>query len=172
MAENEEVETKPKGSNLVLILVTVLLLVVLIVGGFVIFLLMSGGDSEEEKDTTKVEQVEKKSSKKKNAENLTDVGVIYPLDTFTVNLVSDSGSKYLKCKIELEQNIETLTPELDKKIPVIKDKIIETLSSKSVEEISTGKGKERLKEEIINKINEVLNDGYIKNIYFTDFVIS
>lgn len=171
MAENEEVVApKSKGSSLVLILVTVLLLVVLIVGGLVIFLLMGSGD-EEKAEETKTEQVEKKPAKKKG-EVTADVGVIYPLDVFTVNLVSDSGTKYLKCKIELEQNIETLTPELDKKIPIIKDKIIETLSSKSVEEISTGKGKERLKEEIINKINEFLNDGFIKNIYFTDFVIT
>ncbi|MBT0878613.1 MULTISPECIES: flagellar basal body-associated protein FliL [unclassified Campylobacter] len=172
MAENEEVVApKSKGSSLVLILVTVLLLVVLIIGGLVIFLLMGSGDEEKADESVKTEQVEKKPAKKKN-EMSADVGVIYPLDGFTVNLVSDSGTKYLKCKIELEQNIETLTPELDKKIPIIKDKIIETLSSKSVEEISTGKGKERLKEEIINKINEVLNDGFIKNIYFTDFVIT
>lgn len=171
MAENEEVAApKSKGSSLVLILVTVLLLVVLIVGGLVIFLLMGSGDTEKTEEV-KTEQVEKKPAKKKG-EVTADVGVIYPLDVFTVNLVSDSGTKYLKCKIELEQNIETLTPELDKKIPIIKDKIIETLSSKSVEEISTGKGKERLKEEIINKINEVLNDGFIKNIYFTDFVVT
>lgn len=171
MAENEEVVAKSKGSNLVLILVTVLLLVVLIIGGLVIFLLM--GSSEEENNHEEVVKQEKveKPAKKKQAES-SDLGVIFPLDGFTVNLVSDSGSKYLKCKIELEQNIETLTPELEKKVTPIRDIIINLLSSKSVEEISTAKGKDRLKEEIVNKINEILNDGFIKNIYFTDFVIS
>ena len=171
MAENEEATTKSKGSNLVLILVTVLLLVVLIIGGLVIFLLM--GSSEEENTESEVTKTEKqeKPAKKKQTETA-DIGVIYPLAGFTVNLVSDSGKSFLKCKIELEQNIETLTPELDKKVTPIRDIIINLLSSKSVEEIRTNKGKDRLKEEIINKINEILNDGYIKNIYFTDFMIS
>ncbi|CRF47642.1 Flagellar biosynthesis protein FliL, partial [Helicobacter heilmannii] len=53
----------------------------------------------------------------------------------------------------------------------IKDTIIEILSSKSIEEISTLKGKNKLKEEIRNNINSFLIDGYVKNIFFTDFVI-
>jgi len=33
------------------------------------------------------------------------------------------------------------------------------------------KGKSRLKDELVNKINDVLADGQIKNIFFTDFVV-
>lgn len=32
-------------------------------------------------------------------------------------------------------------------------------------------GKDKLKEEVMDKINSTLSDGYIKNIYFTDFVV-
>ena len=71
----------------------------------------------------------------------------------------------------MEQSDEKLTPELDKKKALIRDIVIRTLSAKTYEEVSTAKGKDRLKDEIVGKINEVLSDGYVKNIYFTDFVV-
>ncbi|MBZ7986944.1 flagellar basal body-associated protein FliL [Campylobacter canadensis] len=168
--EKEEVVKKSKGSNLVLILVSVLLVVVLALGGLVIYAAFSGGDDEKTDEVS--QQENKKDNKKKQDASASEIGVMYPLESFTVNLNSDGGNKYLKCRLELEQNVPTLTMELDKKKPVIKDAILAILSSKSKEEISTTKGKERLKEEIINKINNNLNDGFIKNLYFTDFVIS
>ncbi|EAJ0802761.1 flagellar basal body protein FliL [Campylobacter jejuni] len=58
------------------------------------------------------------------------------------------------------------------KVPVIRDIIIRTLTAKTFEEVSTQKGKERLKDELVGKINEILTDGFIKNVYFTDFVVS
>jgi len=96
---------------------------------------------------------------------------MYPLDKFTVNLLSQNGSRYLVAKIDLEQENEEMTAELDKKVSLIRDIIISILSSKTVEEISTPKGKEKLKEEIINQINKYLEDGEIKRVYFTNFVI-
>ena len=93
------------------------------------------------------------------------------MDQFIVNLLSESGSRFLKTKVELELNAETLTPEIDKKKPLIRDIVLRTLSSKTFEEVSTIKGKDRLKDEIVDRINEVLADGHIKNIYFTDFVV-
>jgi len=141
---------------------------VLIVGGVVAYLMLSG-DDEENPETVKQEKVEKKKSRKK-VDDLT-VGPMYPLDKFTVNLLSQNGSRYLVAKIDLEQENEEMTPELDAKVSLIRDIIISILSSKTVEEISTPKGKEKLKEEIINQINKYLEDGEIKRIYFTNFVI-
>ena len=73
--------------------------------------------------------------------------------------------------MNLEEDSEELTPELDKKTPLIRDIVISILSSKTVEEITTAKGKEKLKEEIIAQINRHLDDGEIRHIYFTEFVI-
>ena len=94
------------------------------------------------------------------------------MDQFIVNLLSESGSRFLKTKIDLELSEgETITPEIDKKKSLIRDIIIRSLSAKTFEEVSTVKGKDRLKDEIVERINEVLVDGFIKNIYFTDFVV-
>jgi flagellar FliL protein len=102
---------------------------------------------------------------------MAEIGPIYPLDQFIVNLVSNNADRYLKCKISLELDSPDLQKEIDKKLPAIRDAIIQILSSKTVEEIQTAKGKEKLKEEIKRKLNEMLTTGEIRNVYFTEFVI-
>ena len=155
------------GSNIVLILIVVLLVLVLGIGGVVAYLMLSGNEPEDGTVVTQ-EKVEKK--RKHNGDPLA-VGPMYPLDKFTVNLLSDNGRRFLVVRMNLEEDSEELTPELDKKTPMIRDIIISILSSKTVEEITTAKGKEKLKEEIINEINKHLEDGQIRHVYFTEFVI-
>ena len=162
--ENEQ-EKQENGSNkLLLIVIVILLLVLLIIGGLVAYFLLSGGDEEEQVEPQKVE-------KKRKVSNMTEIGPIYPLDGFIVNLLSNNSSRYLKCKIDLELDSSELQEEVDKKLPAIRDLIIRILSTKTVEEIQTSKGKEKLKEEIRRKINEILTTGEIRNVYFTEFVI-
>jgi len=167
--ENKETqEEKKEGGNskLLLIVIIVLLLILLIVGGLVAYFLLSGNDEDKPQP-----QEPQKIEKKKKVENMTEIGPIYPLDQFIVNLVSNNANRYLKCKIDLEIDSPELQQEIDKKLPAIRDLIIRILSSKTVEEIQTAKGKEKLKEEIKRKINEFLTSGEIKHVYFTEFVI-
>lgn len=169
--EEESEEKKEKsggGSNLILIIIVVLLVLLLAIGGVVAYLMLSGDDEEQVQEQTQ-EKVEKRRPKRAT-DDLT-VGPMYPLDKFTVNLLSENGSRYLVAKIDLEQDSEELTQELDKKVSLIRDIIISILSSKTVEEISTPKGKMKLKEEIKNQINKYLEDGEVKRIYFTNFII-
>ncbi len=163
-----ESEKKKGGSNIVLIIVIVLLVLVLAIGGVVAYLMLS---SDSEGDAAQVTQ--EKVEKKRHRSSSDDMGVgpMYPLDKFTVNLMSENGRRYLVAKINLEEDSEELTPELDKKTALIRDIIISILSSKTIEEITTAKGKAKLKDEIINQINKYLEDGEIRHIYFTEFVI-
>ncbi len=167
--ENQEVEQEPKkegGNKLLLIVIIVLLLLLLVIGGLVAYFLLSGND-----DTQQPPQQQQKIEKKHKVDSMTEIGPIYPLDPFVVNLVSPNADRYLKCKIDLELDSPDLQKEIDKKLPAIRDLIIQILSSKSVEEIQTAKGKQKLKEEIKRKINEILTTGEIKNVYFTEFVV-
>ena len=171
----EETQAK-KSSSLVLIIIIVILILLLVVGGLLAFLLMSGNDDTTQGQTVQAqtEQVQSAATKNtagKRSNDYINMGPVYPLDQFIVNLLSESGSRYLKTKVDLELSAETLTPEIDKKKPLIRDIIVSTLSSKTYEEVSTQKGKNRLKDEIVDRLNEVLADGHIKNIYFTDFVV-
>ena len=64
-----------------------------------------------------------------------------------------------------------MQPELDSKVDILRDTIITILSDKTFEEIQTTRGKQKLKEEILARINEFLVDGRIVNVFFTDFVV-
>ncbi|WP_456479992.1 flagellar basal body-associated protein FliL [Nautilia sp.] len=166
--ENKDVQEEKKeggSSKLLLIVIIVLLLILLIVGGLVAYFLLSGDEQPAD------QQEPQKIEKKKKIEKMTEIGPIYPLDQFIVNLVSNNANRYLKCKIDLELDSPDLQQEVDKKLPAIRDLIIRILSSKTVEEIQTAKGKEKLKEEIKRKLNEILTTGEIRHVYFTEFVI-
>lgn len=174
-----EGEEKKKSGNMLLIIIIVVLVLILVIGG-VIFALMSGNHEAEAGSESSAHKeapahgedapAEGESSGS-HGEISTEVGIMFPLDLFTVNLLSESGRRYLKVEMNLELEGEELALELETKKPVLRDVIIRILSGKSLEEVSTIKGKETLKEEILVDLNQRVKDGKIKNVYFTDFVV-
>ncbi len=180
---------KKKSGNMLLIIIIVVLVLILVIGGVVVAM-MSGSSEEHVEGGTKKEAAAHGESKEAPAEGEhaaegeaaaegdghgeeagTEAGLMFPLETFTVNLLSESGRRYLKVEMTLEMEGEELSPELEEKKPIFRDIIIRQLSSKSLEEISTLQGKEKLKEGIVAELNKRLKDGKVKNVYFTDFVV-
>ncbi len=173
MAEEEMEEKSPKksgGGKMLLVVIIVLILLVLVGGGLAAFLLLSGSGEEVSQQPQQV-QMQKKRGSSARSTNLLTIGPMYPMEQFVVNLLSESGGRFLKTSLDIELENQEMSPEMDMKKPAIRDIIIRTLSSKTFEEIGTEKGKERLKDEMVEKINEILADGQIKNIFFTNFVV-
>jgi flagellar FliL protein len=172
MAEEIEEEVQKKsGGNMVLILIIVLL-VVLLVGGAVAAFFLLGSDDESAANQSGQQMSSSTTQKKiKRSTDYLSIGPMYPMSEFIVNLLSESGSRYLKVALDIELDSENLAAEMDKKKSLIRDIVIRSLSSKTFEEVSTIKGKDRLKDEIVTKINDILADGQIRNIFFTDFVV-
>ncbi len=168
-------ETKKKNNLILFIIIGVLVLLLVIVG--VVAMLLMGGEEEKPQDPAVAAGVPadgdapKVAAKPKIKSDLTAIGQMHPMDQVIVNLLTQSGRRYLKVAISFELSAEPLATEMDSKKAVIRDIVISVLSSKTIEEISTSKGKEKLKEEVIAKVNEILVDGQIKNLFFTDFVI-
>lgn len=165
-----------KGGNKLIIFIVAGVLVLLLVIGIVVAILMMGGDEDvadpnaPSGDQAVLQEKQQQAKKVANSDMLT-IGPMYPLDQFIVNLLTQSGRRYLKATVNLELSDESLMAELETKEAVVTDTVINILSSKSLEEISTIKGKEKLKQEIQERINEYLVDGQIKGVYFTQFVI-
>ena len=146
--EEESAPVEKKSSNMLMIIIIVVLFLIIIIGGVVAFLLM--GDDPEPVQNNQMQQEQKSMQNKQksrssntqfdNSRQLSDIGILYPLDTFTVNLKSDSGRRYLKVTLSLELEGEELSIELDAKSPVLRDRIIRILTSKPLEEISSKKG--------------------------------
>ncbi len=181
--ENEEEGSEKKSSNkmLMIIIIVVLLLVVLI--GVVATVLLLNDNEEDTTAQTQTTQVAAapaatptrtytpSAGGMEPMRKLNEIGVLYPLDTFTVNLKSDSGRRYLKVTLDLELSGQELTAELDNKTAVIRDRIIRILTSKTLEEVTSRKGKDKLTQQIKDTLNAMLIDGQVLGVYFTEFVI-
>ncbi len=174
VAKQEEVVEQKGGSSKVLILIASILFLVLIGGGIAAYMMLNGDDEViNDANSARHSQVVKHNAKaiQGRSDDLANIGPMYALDKFIVNLASDGGSRYLRTSINLELSSPEFQAEVDKKKPLVRDIIIRVLSAKSYEEISTIRGKETLKDELVTELNKVFIDGQVKNVFFTEFVI-
>jgi flagellar FliL protein len=99
------------------------------------------------------------------------IGVIFVLEPFTVNLADPKGKRYLKLKVELELNDEKALEIATLATPKLRDMVIMMLTSLSFEEVMTPEGKIRIRDELLERFNQILRPTKVKNIYFTEFVV-
>lgn len=160
--EKEKTEETPKSNKKMVIIMAVALVVGIGVPGA--FFAMSGSSEKPEAG------LEDELSDDKSYEGVAGLPpAILPLETFIVNL-QVKGS-FLRTTIQLEFADSQLPPTIESDMPKIKDAIIRTLSSKSSSEILTAEGKERLRGEIRDSVNDMLGAEEITQVYFTEFII-
>lgn len=99
------------------------------------------------------------------------VSQTFTMETFVVNLNDPGGKRYLKTNIALEYITVEMGDELKHRLPQLRDVILLLLSSKGLDDVQTVDGKIELRRELIQRINQVLTTGKIRNLYFTEFVI-
>jgi flagellar protein FliL len=160
--EDQEIKevTAPQRKKVPINLIVVIILVLCLIGGGV-YAWKSGLFKASPDDEAAIEE----------QANNQDIGPIYSLDSFIVNLAGGRSKNYLKTRMELELDSENTSVEMNKRLPQVRDTILTMLSSKTNEDISTLEGKLQLRAEIISTLNQLLKAGKIKNVYFTDFII-
>ncbi len=123
----------------------------------------------------KIEHVingEKQTQDKEKAdkEEKVEKETVVPLETFIINLAGSKGRRVAKVNIELSVQNDTVKSEIDQRKAQIRDIIIIMLSGRSYEQVSSREGKEKLKDDLKDRVNEFLSKGKIKDIYFTEFI--
>ena len=164
--EKENNEEK-ENSKLLVIMIIVLTFVLFTAIGIGMYFFLS----EDEQIQEKVYHKRISNKTEQEVTLLSDINILYPMDTFVVNLNDNGLHRFLKVNISFEIIGDELNLILDNKIPVIRDIIIRVLSSKSLSDVSSKKGKMKLENQILNSLNEKIEDGYLKSIYFTEFII-
>jgi flagellar FliL protein len=157
--EEKQEEAVKKAFPLKLVIIAVLVLLVA-GGGFMVWKKMSAP-----KEKGQIVAINEKD----NANP--DMGPIYPMETFIVNLLDPNGRRYLKIQIQLEMDNAVLAQEINKRMPQFKDAIISLLSSKTIPDINSVEGKMQLRAELIVLFNQYLKSGKITNVFFMDFII-
>ncbi len=158
-----EEEAQPAGKFPLKWIIIGVVVLVLAGGGYVGWTMLNpqpdqtGADGGQAPDTEAVKEIE--------------VGAMFDMDPFVVNLNEAGGKRYLKSKVEIEYVGDNVRLELTNRLPQLRDVVLLHLSSKSLDEIRSVDGKIELKNALIKQINQVLKQGKIRNLYFTQFVI-
>jgi flagellar FliL protein len=84
-----------------------------------------------------------------------------------VNLPSEGRrQQYLTVKFYLGFDEPKLEKEIEKRMPELRDAVLNILWEKDATDINAPDGKEQLKEEMFQVINGLLNSGEIRDLYF------
>jgi flagellar FliL protein len=152
-AEKEQMPTKKSKLKLIIIAI-----VVLIIGVGGIF-----GYSKFKKGKEKKAETDKAGK----------TSIVLPLNSFVVNLMDKRGvgKRYLKITMELEVNKEEDKVLVENHNAQLRDTVLLLLSSQSLNEINTMEGKLELKQNLLSRMSQILGDGVVRRIYFTEFVV-
>jgi len=169
-AEKEEKaeETPKKSKKMLFIIIGV---VVLALGGAGAFFALSGGKKAEGEEGEEAEEEEAAAEhgSEGGGGHGEVAGSIVPLEPFIVNL-QVKGS-FLKTVIQLEFGDPGQPGTFEADLPKVRDSIIRTLSSKQAQDILSIEGKERLREEVKNSVNNAIGSEDVVNVFFTEFIV-
>jgi flagellar FliL protein len=155
---------KKKGGKLKWIIILVLLLGLLGGGGWFGYKYFFAKKA----DTTEAAPAGGEAAKKEGEKGKTE---IVTLPTFVVNLADPLGRRYLKLTVDVEMADQKSAEELRNATPKVRDAIILLLSSKTFADLSSVESKILLKNEIVERLNQVIAGSKVLRVYFTEMVI-
>ena len=169
MAEEEDLDDEEGagGKPIGMIIGIIVGLLVLGGGGYYAYINFFQEKPAEEKSA----EGEEGKKEEAPAEEDLDLGVMFSMDPFIVNLAGSEGKRFLKVTIFLELSTPEVREEIKGKIQKVTDSILVLLSSKAFEDVYSVQGKFKLKDEITTRVNRFLVVGHIKDAYFTEFII-
>lgn len=158
MADKEKPQKEPKagGGKMPLFAVIGLILIMnVLVVGKVFF----GGGGKPGGGKEGHEKHDKKSE---------EVGEKLQLEEFLLNLAG-GNNHYLRATFAVGLKKGLSEKKMEEEIAPIRDAMLSVLTTKTLEDISTQAGREKLREEMVNKINEELGEEKVVKIYFINF---
>lgn len=151
-------DDKKKGNKLIKVLLIFLMLIVLSATGFFGYYFFIMSKSPEGAATHgKSIKVEEKTA---------------AMEDFTLNLADTDSKVYLKAKIVIaypDGKNKKLDEEIGKKMPEMRDLVLTTLRKKTSTDFN-GDGLDKIRQELIGKMNEKLSHGQLTNIYFQEII--
>jgi len=104
------------------------------------------------------------------SEMRTQPGPTYDLGGFIVNLSGGRGHQVIQADIVVEVSGDEAKDDLERRSPQVRDSIIRILRRQSVEDLAEPEI-DSLKQEIRERLNEVLSEGEIREVWFTRLVV-
>ena len=161
-AESVAVPETEKKSKLGLWLVLGVVVLLLGVGGFLGWRYFIGGKAASA------------NAKSGDSGKMGKVKSMMSLDSFLVNLADEDSARFVKVTFRLGLDESKLGEEYSSDQVVLaatRDRIISLLSTKKADDIRTPEGKEQLRKEIREKVNEILPKGKVVEVFIMDIVV-
>ena len=165
MADAPEAPEKKGGKKKLIIIIAAAVVLLGIIGAVVWFLFLKPAPPDpEEVDPGRQVPVPA-------LEDPAKVGPMVNIDEFVVNIISADDPHYVKTSLTLELTNEVVQPEVEERMPQIRDAILLLIGNKTYEELQDIQGKNQIKAEVKSRINSFLKTGKVNNVYLTDFVV-
>lgn len=100
-----------------------------------------------------------------------ELGPMYALPEFVVNLSDPNWPRYIRLKVILEVKNKRVLKEMEERSPQIRDKVISVIRDKTVKDIQSSQGFEELRRELKRELDSIIGTDKINNLYFDGFVI-
>jgi len=170
-------EVKPEKSGAVGKIGKILLIVVLAIvssagGGIVSFIMMKRALNLAPQGKA-AEETSKENEQKKIAEKL-EKSAVLPLEPFVVNLADPDTARYLRIRISLMVEDKSKSKELLENQAIqlkVRDVILQSLTAKTSQELINTDGKNKLRQEIQEKVGVYFQEAKLVDVVFTEFVI-
>jgi flagellar FliL protein len=97
---------------------------------------------------------------------------VFFLGNFTANMATnDRAGKFVVVEVRLKMSDPDMAQELKDKNIRLRDAVIDEMSLKRFSEVATEKGKLAMKNNIQERLNGIVQEGQIEEVYFTKFII-
>jgi len=96
---------------------------------------------------------------------------VFLIEDVIVNPAGTEGKKLLLASIGFDLSNENEQKELKSKEVLVKDVIVSTLSSKNLEQLSDSSYRDKLKNEIGQKVTTLIPDLKLNAVYFSKYII-
>ncbi len=180
ISDGEGVKKSPK--KLILIIVGVILLIAISIGATLFLVGFFDDNTDPENDDKAKDETSETStiSGENEADSeQDDVGAKPHYHTlepaFVLNFEGKSPARYMQIAIALMSKQEATLAELEKHAPVIRNRILLLLSNQKYVELITPEGKKKLKLEIKETVEKVIQKKskklHINAVYFTSFIM-
>ena len=157
--------------KVVIIIAAAFLLIMGMMGAGFFFMYQKMNQTVAQVQNQNNEKADEEAAAAAAAEEANKMGPIFRMDTMIVNLADQGGKRYLRITMEFELSSEELIPEIEKRMPQIRDAILMILPTKQYVDIGTTEGKVQLRDELMTNLNLLLKTGAIVTIYFSEFVV-
>lgn len=172
--ENDSAEGKTSGKKKLLIII-IAVVVLLLAGGGAAFFLLTGDNDKKDKAKTEehAEGAEEGGEGEHGAKAEKDTGpVYYELPEFLVNLsTANKSTSFLKMKVTLELASKKDIKVVEKFMPRITDSFNTYLRELRPTDLSGSAGMQRLREELVLRINQAIAPSKVNNILFKDMLV-